>query len=189
MDDRINRVITTALREWEEGIYEPPEGDGHLSIDLYIRDDLGLAWKWEDEYRRNGDFRWCGAFIAWIFGVGGPLRFSIRHKYLASCYRLRRWARRNGRLVDLDKVQRGDILILGDHHGPTWGRHMCLAMQVNPPGDWVDTIEGNARGRGHDGFIHEGVVVRCRPLRAVVPPDEYRVIWAVRFQAEDFDDE
>lgn len=191
---RADRAVGVALNEYKRHIEEPP-GHNWEEIDKYIRSPRGLDWSSADEnnlgepipYTRNRQFKWCGAFQAWVWGRVG-LKHAIRKSSMASLYRLHRFARGTARLIEPDKIRRGDVLLTGPlEGGHEWGAHM--AMATDPPRDgWVSTIEGNAFGMGIDGRHYEGVVKQRRPL-ATNPQDgeEYHVLYGVRFLPQDFE--
>lgn len=193
---RVTHALGTAESEWRRHIEEPP-GPGWELIDRYIRGDLGLGWTWLDPYQRNGDFAWCGAFVAYCYGCAG-LAYAIRHRHLASCYRLRRWALDNKRLLSEPKdLLPGDLLVVGPVDGPYWGVHIALVRRsvirdeeqlLEQLGEaaQIPTYEGNAHSYGPEGARYEGVVINNRPFEAR-GRGEYRAMYGVRFQAEDFE--
>ena len=178
-------VLSTASAEWNRGVHEPP-GAGWERIDEYIRGPQGLGWSSEDPYRRNRQFAWCGAFVAFCFGAAG-LGAEVRRTRLASTYRLHSWASGTPRLRPLEDARRGDIVIVGPTTGKRWGAHITLCDGVEPASGQVETIEGNAHGRGPDGSRYEGVIHNERPLpRPGLAASTYRVMHVIRPLSEDF---
>jgi hypothetical protein len=171
------RALDAALTEWGRIVREPTTGDarGAASIDAYIRSPQGLGWPSADvlrpgerrAYTRNGQFEWCGAFVAWCWGAAG-LDAEVRRLRLASTYRLGSAESRHGApllAVGLDELEPGDVLVVGKGaKGHRWGDHIVLVQSVGAAGDLAYTVEGNARGRLGDATIGEGVIVRTRPL-------------------------
>jgi hypothetical protein len=144
-------------------------------IDSFIR--RGLGWTWEPPYKGDGDFEWCGAFVAYCWLSIKPV---LRKTYFASTYRLDRYARYasvNGKpnrgsgrlLAELDErstelpwePRAGDILTIGPV-GSGYGKHICL---VESYADGVfKTIEGNGTGLAPSGQRWQGVVRGERKL-------------------------
>lgn len=164
MTDRLSAVgrdaLAVAIGEHRRGVRDPDP-----RIDEYIRGSAGLGWTTADAtfksivpYTRNGQFEWCGAFAAFAWGSVG-LDARVRHKRLASCYRLSRW----GRGIALAELRPGDIAVVSGVDAPAWGSHVVLVERVRGDG-LIDTVEGNATGRLGDGSIGEGVVRRTRPV-------------------------
>ena len=164
---------------------QEPRGDNWELIDDYIRGKLGLVWTWEDRYDKNGEFAWCGAFVARALGEIG-LRKDLRVKSMASTYRIVQWAKGTDRyLTDPRECEPGDIVIVGDKRKKC-GNHITLCRGVD--GDDVLTFEGNARGPGPGGRNYEGVIRKRRPFDTPkVPKRKYRVMHAVRIKAVDLD--
>lgn len=171
---------------WAEDIFDPKSSDRSADaarcravIDDCIRGDQGLSWSWEDAYKGDGDFEWCGAFAARCWR---GLKERVRRLYFASTYRLDRYGSYRpvdheantgaGRLyAQLDEhstslpfePRAGDLLLIGPKG---YGQHICLI-------DWYDherrefhTIEGNGTGEGPHGEHQHGVVKGVRPLGA-----------------------
>jgi len=174
------RAVKEALAIWQKGVAEPP-GQNWDYIDTFIRGDRGLHWTWEEPYERDGQFAWCGAFAAFVFGGEGLLH-EIRHNHMASCYRLQGWAEDHGRLVKPSGIKRGDIAVVGPADAPDYGNHITICTgRTNAA---LMTVEGNAVGKAPNGRW-EGVITKCRPFESS-DDDEYRVMYGVRFLAEDF---
>ena len=91
------KAVEAAQKFWEMDIIDPSSKDkserANISrdfIDSIIRTTNGLNWTWEDEYKGDGDFAWCGAFVAACWAKAG-LKLDIRTKDFASTYRLDRY--------------------------------------------------------------------------------------------------
>lgn len=186
------KAVTVALSEWKRGVSEPP-GMGWREIDKYIRSADGLTWRSADEsnlgadvaYTEDGQFKWCGAFVAYSQGKVGLAR-DIRRQHLASLYRLHRWARGTNRMVPLEDIKPGDILGTGRLDGPDYGQHMALAVDRSRGGQ-VATVEGNAYGLSPTGDTHQGVSRLVRPLATHPSGDVYHVLYAVRPLPSDYE--
>jgi hypothetical protein len=165
-------AIQRALAEWEKNIIEPdPE------IDNYIRSRDGLGWTWADQYVKNGQFAWCGAFAAWCWT---DARYDLRQKVFPSCYRLHaRWASTSRRIKDPLQMLPGDIVVISTSNGASWGDHITLCLEAPSGESSYKAIEGNARGELSNGERAEGVVVNTRPLG--------RVMFVYRLLEEDLD--
>lgn len=187
---------------WKSHVEEPPH-QGWERIDDLIRGPLGLGWgtadavNWTPNQRYESEtFLWCGATVARALGEFGLLA-EIRRKHVASTYRLHAFCRGTDRMVELDNIQPGDIVITGNGRKRV-GDHITMAMRVDD--GLVYTVEGNAHGRLPDGNVAEGVVMRTHPLpkSAGGPgraggkcpvsglPFWHEVLWAYRFLPEDF---
>lgn len=195
-------ALAEAERQWIRHVSEPP-GPNSEAIDGYIRDvDFGLGWPSADAYKKglgpayvaNGQFAWCGAFVCWCYGSAG-LDATIRRKVMPSTYRLWEWARKSGEryVSGADEVLAGDVVVVGPQDRSSasykaWGNHVTLArgpVQRMEGRSSIPTWEGNARGLGPDGNVHEGVIRRSRPVESG-RGNEYGFRFAVRFAAEDF---
>jgi hypothetical protein len=177
-------ALAWAEKEWLKVVQEP-RGENWDLIDSYIRGPKGLVWKWEDRYDQNGEFAWCGAFVARALGEIG-LRKSIRLKSMASTVRIVNWARGTDRYLDDPRdVEPGDIVIVGDKRKKA-GNHITLAIRRD--GDNVLTYEGNARGKGPNGGRYEGVIRHNRPFESKgLSKRKYRVMHVVRVKQGDVD--
>ena len=177
-------AIAWAEAEWLQVVQEP-RGENWERIDSYIRGEQGLHWSWEDRYDQNGEFAWCGAFVARALGELG-LRRELRVKSLASTYRIVQWAKGTDRYRDdVRECRAGDIVIVGDGR-KACGNHITLCYGVED--NDVLTFEGNARGPGPDGRRYEGVIRRRRPFSVAKKEKKtYRVMHVVRVKAGDFD--
>jgi hypothetical protein len=167
-DDTGAVVLAVAQAEWERCVREP-RGDVNR-VDEYIRGEFGLGWGTADAinwkantpYTRNGMFQWCGAFAAFCWGHSGLLA-AIRSKKLASTVRLYNWCQGTDRTVSVPgDLRPGDIVIV-TRGKKKQGEHICIVERVDLDAKLVHTIEGNARGRGPDGEVFEGVIKRTRP--------------------------
>lgn len=160
-------AVLRAEDAFRANIVDPrDDGAAFATSRSWIRTFIGDGLGWPSEaaaYNHDGQFAWCGAFVAWCWRDGVPL--GVRRQYFASTYRLSRLARGGGldkvpaQLVQVVKphdVVPGDIITLwGDQDG--YGTHIALVAEV---GARLVTIEGNANGVGPRGDRREGVV-RC----------------------------
>lgn len=192
-----------AERLWALDIRDPPHGLDSIEavrcrglIDEFIR--KGLGWV-RDPYKGDGDFAWCGAFVAWCWRAAG-LRSTLREHFFASTRRLEKYARGEqldgGRARPLSRLrfvvaedttaedvqrfgpQPGDLLLIGSHEP---GAHIALLEHYEQ--GVCSTIEGNGFGRSPGGVQREGVVKRERPLHAAGP----RVRRIIRPSVEDLE--
>jgi hypothetical protein len=172
-------ALKRAQAEWKRNVTEPSYGGDWQRIDAYIRSSEGLGWSWEDDYTRNGQFSWCGAFAA--FAYGRSVLPSIRKKIFPSCYRM--WANwgKTSRCRDGELPAPGDIVTVftSDEQSPAQGNHIVLVASAPDDMGLFDTIEGNAHGEGPEGRI-EGVIKRQRSMDSVA--HIYRLL------SEDFED-
>lgn len=192
MTERSRIAIETARTEWDKDIEEPPKGKNFTEISKYISGQYGLNWTWEKPYVTNGPFQWCGAFVAYCYGIAG-LKEEIRKERFASTSRLWNWHRKSeeGRCVfkrgkgivpRAELFREGDIVVVGDG-SKKYGNHITLVHSVLE--SQVMTYEGNGIGLGPDGKSHEGVV-KCS--RAFDPPSGKRyIMYAYRPLGEDFE--
>ena len=187
-------VTARDISEYAEGIWasvvEEPPGKNHELIDEFIRGRQGLNWTWADKYVKNGQYAWCGAFVAYVFGKFG-LRQRVREKHLASTYRLWRFAKNTDRMILPEHIVGGDIVVVaptGKEHGEkVWGNHICLCISdQESDAHGVETLEGNARGMLGDDSTGEGVINRERPFCAD-NPRTYTIKYGVRFLPEDYE--
>jgi hypothetical protein len=179
-------AVARAFDEYEKDIAEPP-GKNWQRIDHYIRSAEGLGWPSaalagsgdSRDYKRNGQFQWCGAFASFCWGALKP---EIRRKHLASCYRLDQFSRGTPRRLTPSQLLPGDLAIVGTG-SPSHGSHITVVVgriAAEKGGAVVPTIEGNAKGRGPNGDTREGVISRTRPFDAP-SPKSYRIMFGVRF--------
>lgn len=61
-------------------------------IDQLIRTPLGIDWYWEEPYKANGQYEWCGTLPARGWGRAG-IKLALRRRFFSSNYRLDRFAR------------------------------------------------------------------------------------------------
>ena len=179
-------AVARAFNEFETDVAEPP-GKNWQRIDHYIRSAEALGWPSaaltgsddSRDYKRNGQFQWCGAFASFCWSALKP---EIRRKHLASCYRLDQFSRGTPRRLTPSQLLPGDIAIVGTGT-PSHGSHVTLVVgriASDKGGAVVPTIEGNAKGRGPKGDIREGVISRTRSFDAP-SPKTYRILFGVRF--------
>lgn len=90
-------AVCRASEAWREDLVDPAAAMGddwsRRRISEFIH--LGLGWTWE-RYVKDGDFEWCGAFLAWAYSFAGGLPFlngyrlraDVRETFCASTIRL-----------------------------------------------------------------------------------------------------
>lgn len=178
---------------------------GAWFIDRCIRGFFGLTWNTVQvgptaragvPYKHDGDFAWCLAFVAAMYGLQG-LKADIRRKLMPSTYRLWNAYRHDSRrfITDPQQLRQGDIVILGPctPNAAPWGEHGVLFYKTAGDGHFI-SIEGNAKGyatlveavEDNGKNKYEGVVFNRRPLYPVVTnPQKYAFLYAIRFQSED----
>lgn len=196
-------ALATARDLWARRIVDPPRStwrdpawdESRLAIDSMIRGPGGLGWSRCSpllrEYRRDGDYEWCGAFAAACWRAAG-LDPELARMYWSSTYRLDRYGSRRvafwtpgelrlrkrltgegraylrvGPETTLEEVERwgpraGDILLVDTVGGWSYGHHVTIVERMD--GVLAHTVEGNATGTGPDGSTYQGVIRRTRDL-------------------------
>ncbi len=104
------KAIERAEAEWEANVTEPEYKGAWQRINTYIKSREALGWTWQEDYTKNGQFAWCGAFVA--FAYGDQLEFPIRQKILPSCLRLWNAWGKTARCRDGEAPQPGDIVVI-----------------------------------------------------------------------------
>ena len=163
------KAVEAALRYWALRIHDHPKSENsecaarcNTLIDDFIRSPVGLGWEWRQAYRGDGDFKWCGAFVAASWSHGG-LVMRVREHNVASTARLKAWGR-GARHVRPENIRAGDIVVVGKKNPD--GDHILIA--VDPPENGhLSTVEGNGHGNGPDGTWYEGVIRRHRPVASI----------------------
>jgi hypothetical protein len=166
-NEKIIRVLKRAESEWDLNVSEPGEGGDSSRISYYIKSKNCLGWSWEDDYTRNGQFAWCGAFASACYST--DILLAIRKNTFPSCYRMNRDWGNSSRVQSIDSILPGDIITVytSDERSPSYGNHIVIALSIpNQEGDF-ETIEGNAHGIGPDDTWREGVVKRTRNISSV----------------------
>lgn len=173
-NEHVQTVLKNAEREWHLNVTEPGEGGDSSRITYYIKSTNCLGWTWEEDYTKNGQFAWCGAFAAAVYGV--QVRSNIRSKIFPSCYRLYDNWFDTSRHQNKEDIQPGDIVVVytSDEHSPNWGNHITIARTAPDKDGNFHTIEGNAHGVNPDQLWVEGVVKRTRNIDSVA--HVYRLI-------------
>jgi len=166
-------AISRAKLEWERVVKDPSP-----RVDAYIKSAAGLGWSWEKPYIKNGQFAWCGAFASFCYTKASA---NIRKKIFPSCYRMYKNWGQTSRYVPVNKIQRGDIVIVWAGKHSTQGDHITLCVDADALSlGYISTIEGNAVGTLGDGSRGEGVIKRQRTV------DEIAHVY--RLLASDFDE-
>lgn len=161
------KAIERAEAEWALNVTEPEYKGEWKRINTYIKSREGIGWTWQEDYTKNGQFAWCGAFVA--FAYGDELNFPIRQKIFPSCLRLWNAWGKSARCRDGEAPQAGDVVVVFNdinNKSDPQGNHITLCIE--PPNDLglFSTIEGNARGAGPEGRI-EGVIKRQRDINSI----------------------
>ena len=159
-------ALRRAESEWSLNVTEPEYGGDYKRINAYIKSSHGIDWTWEDDYTRNGQFSWCGAFAA--FAYGDQVVLSTRKKIFPSCYRMwTNWGHTD-RNRDGENPNRGDIVTVftSADRSPIAGNHIVICAGAPDENGDFPTIEGNAHGEGPQGRI-EGVIKRTRNMSQV----------------------
>jgi len=150
-------AISRAKEEWERVVKDPSP-----RVDAYIKSAAGLGWSWEKPYIKNGQFAWCGAFASFCYTKANA---NIRKKIFPSCYRMYKNWGQTSRYVPVNKIQRGDIVIVWAGKHNTQGDHITLCADADALNlGYISTIEGNAVGTLGDGSRGEGVIKRQRTV-------------------------
>ena len=192
LEERVKKAISRAEREWDQCIKE-----ANPIINNYIIHKPGLNWKaWSRDsevngqklkqnftsYHKNGDFEWCGAFVAYCYTDLDPY---VRYKNLASTARLNFWnIGSNARRIKPEDIQPGDIVVIyrNNPRDLKHGDHITLCVDASGIKDgkgYFSTIEGNAVGKLGNGKRGQGVVKNNRSLD--------RVAYAYRLLKQDFE--
>lgn len=161
------KAIERAEAEWEANVTEPEYKGAWQRINTYIKSREALGWTWQEDYTKNGQFAWCGAFVA--FAYGDQLTFPIRQKILPSCLRLWNAWGKTARCRDGEAPQPGDIVVIFNNindKSDVQGNHITLCVEAPNDLGLFSTIEGNARGEGPKGRI-EGVIKRQRDVNSI----------------------
>lgn len=182
------KAVAAAKEFWKLDIIDPTAKDssekGNRSrkfIDSLIRTGTGLNWTWEQEYKGDGDFAWCGAFVSACWAKAG-MKLVVREKDLASTYRIDRFGQGNSdrKYVKCETIEDvihfaprcGDIVLVGEKG---YGTHIALVSQdyvIEGP-NYLSTIEGNTFGKGPAGDKREGVCAKTRTfenIRRIIRP-------------------
>lgn len=171
--DHAAEAIERAEAEWARIVKDPDQ-----RIDAYIKSAAGLGWKWEKAYLQNGQFAWCGAFLAFCYT---KVNANIRKKIFPSCYRLYNNWGQTSRKISTDKIRAGDIVIVWTHKNSVQGDHITLCVDSSSlDKGYISTIEGNAHGTLGNGKHGEGVIKRERARNEIA--HVYRLL------ASDFDE-
>ena len=159
VDPRAAQAIDRGLQEWRSIVEDPSP-----RIDTYIRTQQGLGWNWEKQYKKNGQFAWCGAFAAYCWQ---SVKLDIRKNTFPSCYRMFRDWGHTSRLIDVEKMRAGDIVVVFSAARKSYGDHITICTEP-PAADGVfETVEGNAHGELGNGERGEGVIMRQRSVDEV----------------------
>ncbi len=181
---KMRKVVSTAQAEWERVVVEPPN-QGWERIDHYIRSAEGSGWSWLKPYTRDGQTAWCGHFASFCWRAAG-VKHDVVYSATPSTYRLSRWAKGTARVVDLDNIRPGDLVVVGPTVDSPYGAHITIATAKAKNG-FIETIEGNAKGNAGNGAWAEGVVTQKRPFSAT-SNSTYIIRFAYRPLKEDFDE-
>ncbi len=166
-NEKTLRALKRSESEWEKNVTEPGEGGDWKRINSYIKSKEGIGWTWEDDYVKNGDFAWCGAYAAFCFG--DMVNLQVRKNTFPSCYRMSRDWSNSSRVQTKENILPGDIVVVytSDSHSPSYGNHITIARTSPDERGDFHTIEGNAHGIGPDQDWREGVIKRTRNLDRV----------------------
>lgn len=164
---KLENVLKRMESEWQSNVTEPGEGGIYSPISYYIKSQSALGWDWEDDYTRNGQFAWCGAFAAAVFG--DDVHLKTRKNTFSSCYRMSRDWSNSSRVQKKEDIQPGDIVTVytSDEKSPSYGNHIVIARSAPDKFGDFHTTEGNAHGVGPDQKWREGVSKRTRNVTDV----------------------
>lgn len=141
--------VEIAIKEWERGVYEPPNGNWQR-ISSYI--GKGLGWTDRIPYLKDKDFEWCGAFVSFCMP---NILLKNRKEHFAGARKMRKWSEGNERRISVEEIRAGDIIISGKIPD---GEHVSLC--VGHGDGYVDSIDGNSFGPGPNGKDNKGVCKR-----------------------------
>ena len=151
------QAINRAHEEFNQVVIDPSK-----RINTYIKSVEGINWTWEDEYIRNGQFAWCGAFAAFCYTA---VKRDIRKKIFPSCYRMYSAWSATSRSIENKLVSAGDIVVVYTSKRSTQGDHITLCVDASTiAAGYITTIEGNAHGTLGNGDYGEGVITRERKI-------------------------
>lgn len=172
-NEHVQTVLKNCESEWNRNVTEPGEGGDSSRISYYINSKNCLGWS-NVEYEKNGDFAWCGAFAAAVYGV--QVLYNIRYKIFSSCYRFYDNWKNTSRYQQKENILPGDIVIVftSDDRKPFWGNHITIARTSPDQNGDFHTTEGNAHGVNPEQKWVEGVVKRTRNIENVA--HVYRLI-------------
>lgn len=164
---RTEEILRRAESEWESNVTEPGEGGIYSPISYYIKSLSALGWSWEEDYIKNGQFAWCGAFAAAVFG--DDVHLNTRKTTFPSCYRMNRDWSNSSRVQEKENIEAGDLITVytSDERSPSYGNHIVIARTAPDKFGDFHTIEGNAHGVGPDQKWREGVSKRTRNISDV----------------------
>tara|TARA_Y100001972_G_scaffold123088_1_gene169792 strand:+ start:1647 stop:2312 length:666 start_codon:yes stop_codon:yes gene_type:complete len=167
------KALKRASNEWSRNVTEPEYKGDWQRITDYIHSSEGLNWYNDSyEYKKNGEFSWCGAFVAFCYS---DVILNTRKKIFPSCYRMyENWYDTRRRVK---VIHPGDIVTVFSSAKKFYGDHIVLAIDYPDENGDFPTYEGNAKGQGPNGKI-EGVIKRKRNLK--------NVACIYRLSAEDF---
>lgn len=160
ISDQAREAIKRAEIEWNQEIVDPCN-----RINTYIKSSEGIGWSWEDDYVKNGQFAWCGAFAAFCYT---KVNLTIRKKIFPSCYRLYSNWSKTSRKIKTENIQAGDIVVIYTSKRSVQGDHITLCVDASTMSEgYIQTIEGNARGDLGNGEYGEGVIRQTRQLDSI----------------------
>jgi len=179
-DAHVQLALDRAHQEWERNVTERSQGGDWQRINEYIKGLDGLSRTSANDYVNDGDFAWCGAFVA--FAWGPQVKLDIRKKMSACSNMYNAW-RNTPRYIENKIPQPGDIVTVfpNDHdrsHAP--GTHLMLAASAPDENGFFESYDGNSKGLGPNGHNIEGVVYRNRHISRIA--NVYRLL------PEDFED-
>ena len=173
--EQAREALKIANDEWNLNVVDPTSGE---RITMYIKSSKGLKWSWEQDYIKNGQFAWCGAFASRCYT---EVKQPIRTKIFPSCYRMYKAWSNTSRRIDPMKIQPGDIVVVYSSKRALWGDHITICEDNSTINQgYISTVEGNAKGKLGDGSNGEGVIKRQRSLDSIA--HVYRLL------GEDFDE-
>tara|TARA_Y100000592_G_scaffold9199_2_gene12878 strand:+ start:23885 stop:24571 length:687 start_codon:yes stop_codon:yes gene_type:complete len=163
----VDRALKRAEEEFKKDIKEPKNGKIQPDITKYIKSNLGLNWYWEEDYTKNNQFAWCGAFQSFIYQEANV---SIRKNTFPSCYRMNRdWRNTKRYINDKNTLCKGDLVTVytSSKRSPDYGNHIVLVNGLIDENGDFETIEGNAKGYGPNQDYREGVSKRTRNIKDI----------------------
>lgn len=179
-DAHIQIALERAHSEWEKNVTEPGLGGAWERINEYIKGPEGLGKSHLNDYTRDLDFAWCGAFIA--FAWGPQVHQDVRELMKGCSSMFYAW-KDTPRFVPDKYPLPGDIVTLHPandrSHAP--GTHIVLAATEPDADGLFDTYEGNTIGLGPNGVNIDGVARRVRSIDRIA--NVYRLL------PEDFNSE
>lgn len=153
--DRAKKILAVATAQL--GTLENPPGSNITKYTIWYSEIAGKVFKTAP---------WCAMFVSWVCSEAGyPLPQIESERGFAYVQAGMNWARRNGKLINRNEGQPGDI-VLFDWEGNGHCDHTGIVESATP--GFVTCIEGNTSGTNAGSQSNgDGVHRRRRPISLV----------------------